>query len=166
MVNVRDTRKTGVQMAAHRHSRRDHAIAVEFPAMHVLIPAALELCRYRQARGVEIISRLSHNHDCIGINPGNERGRILPGRHAVWRRVFQRRERGSAAVCVQSVFESRGASMIGHEGKRLAAAPEYTMALEIRPPDFETSARGCRNFPKNRPASSKYVVVVSECRHG
>src|SRR5882762_3097763 len=90
----------GVQMTPHRHSRGDDSVRTELPGMDVLVPAALELCRYRQAGGVEVVAGIICHDDGIGV----ERGVVCGSIPSVWGRVLKGGEGSTSAASVKAVF--------------------------------------------------------------
>ena len=118
----------------------DVTIAREFPAMHVLIPAALEFRGDDECCRIEVASgRGGHDH-CIGIGTSDIRSGILPWLNAVWGTMIERGERGTAATGVNSIFVCRATAVTGNNRERLASAPHHPMSLKIGPPDFESAA--------------------------
>src|SRR3954471_18694374 len=93
----------GIQGSSHGDSRVDAAIAVELPAVDVLVPAALELGRDDEVRRFEIGRWMNVDDNSFGIDGGIE-CRVCPGIDAVGSRVLERPEAGSAALRVDSVL--------------------------------------------------------------
>jgi hypothetical protein len=160
VVHVRLVVGERVQRAAHAERGVDFSGAVELPAVHVLVPAALELRRDLQPAGPEVARPLDGHLDCLGVDDGVERVR-RPRRDAVGRRVPQGAEVGPAALGVEPVLVGvlgrrrldHGA-VVGHDRERLRSAPHHASAVEVRPPDLQAAALLLADAPVDRPTGA------------
>src|SRR3979411_885935 len=145
----------------------DRAIPVEFLAVNILIPSALEFGCDGQASRLKVVRRGDRNHDCLSVDCGIK-CIALPWGATVRSAVLQCPEGSSAALSVDAVFirEMRARRfticirmMIGHDGKGRAATPHDPPSLEISPPYFKSATVELRDAPINRPASAGYVMI-------
>src|SRR2546430_8594681 len=147
-----------VEHPAHSEVGVDLAIAVEFPAVDVLIPAALKFGGDRERGGFEIARGLDIDYHRVGIDGGIPSVR-LPGRSAIRRTVLERAEGCSVALRVDAVLEgilwrhrlARERVVIRHDRERLCATPKHAPAVEVAPPHLKPAAVHLWDPPEDRP---------------